>query len=212
MLIIHFTDHPILENTIISILEPGKVSSGVGVCIYTDTSHKQRKHRWLQPVQSLNQGKRGPWLGYGTWDAFPCLPLIMLRVGRPRDKFTVILYVSPLLHHVSGDWDAGIPCPNGAKPISKACTSPFPRSTFRNVDQISSVIIPRLYERPRKRSCIREWGWTECTGGRGKRRKVGQAPAFPLWLYLYFCSRCSLHVLFSLSSWWILTFPSKLAS
>ena len=61
-------DHTVLENTIISMTQPGKMSSGVTICIYTDTSHKQRIHRWLQPVQSLNQCKRGPRPGYSTWE------------------------------------------------------------------------------------------------------------------------------------------------
>ena len=46
----------------------------------------------------------------------------------------------------------------------------------------------------------------------GKRRKVDPGPAFLMWPYLHICSCCSPYLQFSLFSWWILTYFSRLAS
>lgn len=100
----------------------------IQVCIYTDTSYKQREPRWLQPVQSLNVGKRGPWLDIWLQMALLWSSIhYVLRATSWEAKGQAHCDAGcfSLLNHVSDARDPGIPYSNGAKPISKACSSPL---------------------------------------------------------------------------------------
>lgn len=129
-------------------------------------SHKHREYIWLQSAQSLNLGKSGLWFGYCCTS---------------HGHSLVFLSLCP-----------GIPCPNDAKPISKACTSPFPRSTFPNLDHISSVTIPdyingqqKTYER-RKPKRVHSWGRTK-KGGRPRSTFSLVATLVPLLMVFFPC-------------------------
>lgn len=126
--------------------EPGKMSSGVMICIHTDTSHKQRIHRWLRPVQSLNQCKRGPRPGYSTWEGPSLVFHFAIRAKSEEAKGQV--HCKTVFSPTSSPCFWCLRCWNS---LSKWCQAyiqglyqPFPRPTFQNVDHISRVIIPRL--------------------------------------------------------------------
>ena len=153
MFIIHclsklsITDHTVLENTIIPMTQPGKMSSGVTICIYTDTSHKQRIHRWLQPVQSLNQCKRGPRPGYSTWEGPSLVFLSLCHKGKElggqgtSSRDTICFPTSSPCFWCLRCWNS---LPRCCQTYIQGLYQQFPRLTFQNVDHISSVIMPRL--------------------------------------------------------------------